>query len=110
MRLHITAFDKFNKFNMQTSWKFKTGIILIVISLFLFATLLIIPFLNIDKKAKITATTTTLVIAEIMFYSGGALLGKEIFKKYKAYFNPGNWFKKKSVTDAVAVDNSTNDK
>ena len=81
-----------------------------VISVFLFAALLIIPFLNMDKKTKVTATTITFVIAEIMFYSGGALLGKEIFNKYKSYLNPKTWFKKKSVTEAVTVHNSTDDK
>ena len=81
-----------------------------VISVFFFATLLIIPFLNMDKHTKVTATTITFVLAEITFYSGGALLGKEIFNKYKAYLNPKTWFKKKTEKEAVTVDNSTDDK
>ncbi len=92
---------------MGKNRKFKTGIILIVISVFLFGSLLVIPFLNMDKQTKITATTITFVLAEITFYSGGALLGKEIFSKYKSYFNPKNWFKKKAET--VTVENHTND-
>ena len=95
---------------MGKDWKFKTGIILIVLSVFFFAALLIIPFLNMDNKTKVTATTITFVIAEIMFYSGGALLGKEIFNKYKTYSNPKTWFNKKSVTESLTVDNSTDDK
>lgn len=38
-----------------------------------------------------------MVIGELLFWSGGLLLGKEIFTKYKSYFNPMNWFKKKGL-------------
>jgi hypothetical protein len=31
---------------------------------------------------------------EVVFWSGGLLVGKELFTKYKNQLNPGNWFKK----------------
>ena len=37
------------------------------------------------------------MLGEISFWSGGILLGKELFSKYKALMNPVNWFKKKAV-------------
>ncbi len=79
----------------KKNWKFKLGLTLIILSVFVFASLLLIPFLKIDARDKITVTTIIIVIGEITFWSGGLLLGKELFKKYKSYLNPKNWFKKK---------------
>ncbi|MCK4922475.1 MAG: transporter suffix domain-containing protein [Bacteroidales bacterium] len=76
------------------NWKFKLGLLLVLTSILFFGFLLVIPFLNIEKKAKVLVTTITLITAEVLFYSGGFLLGKELFNKYKSYFNPKNWFKK----------------
>ena len=77
------------------SWKFKLGVILMLASLIFFALLIIIPLTNMDKSIKITYTTISFIVAEVLFYTGGFLVGKEVFSKYKAYFNPKNWFKKR---------------
>jgi len=47
-----------------------------------------------EAKSKMILSTISLVIGEILFWGGGILLGKELFIKYKSYFNPKNWFKK----------------
>jgi len=73
------------------------GIILISLSMVFFALLVIIPLLDIEKANKVTFTTISFVLAEVLFYSGGFLLGKELFAKYKAYLNPMKWFRKKTV-------------
>jgi len=86
---------------MQKNWKFKTGITLIIISTLLFTSLLAVPFLDIAGKTKITISTIAVILGEITFWVGGILLGKELFNKYKAYFNPLNWFKKKIVPAPV---------
>jgi len=75
------------------NWKIRLGIILIIFSCILFLSLPLIPFLNVESK--VTITTVTFIIAEITFWSGGILLGKELFSKYKSYLNPKNWFSKK---------------
>ncbi len=80
------------------SLKFKIGLIIMLLSLPFFALMVIIPLLEIDNSEKIKFTTISFIIAEVLFYSGGFLLGKEIFNKYKSLFNPKNWFKKKSKT------------
>ncbi len=86
------------RFNFRNKdWKFKLGVILVLSSLIFFALLVIIPLLEIEKQAKITYTSISFIVAEVLFYTGGFLVGKEVFKKYKAYFNPVNWFKKKKV-------------
>jgi hypothetical protein len=94
----------FKKHKMQKSWKYKTGIFLIVLSTLLFASLLVFPFLEIAGKTKITLSTIAVILGEIAFWTGGILLGKELFGKYKAYLNPANWFKKK--TDQAETDDS----
>ena len=80
-----------SKYNL----KFKLGIIIIVVSVLLFLSLPVIPFLPIESKTKITISTIVFIVAEITFYGGGFLLGKELFTKYKSYLNPKKWFKRK---------------
>jgi len=75
------------------NWKIRLGILLIVFSCILFLSLPLIPFLEVENK--VTITTVTFIVAEITFWSGGILLGKELFSKYKSYLNPKNWFTKK---------------
>ena len=70
----------------KKNWKFKLGLTLIILSVFVFASLLLIPFLKIDARDKITVTTIIIVIGEITFWSGGLLLGKELFKKYTFFY------------------------
>jgi len=86
-----TEFIKMQKKN----WKLKLGIGLIILSIPIFLSLPLIPFLNLESQEKITLTTILFISAEILFWSGGLLLGKELFSKYKGYLNPTNWGKKK---------------
>jgi len=79
----------------QTNWKYKVGLVLVIISILFFAFLLIIPFLDTSDKNKIFISTVTIVISEVLFWSGGLLLGRQLFDKYKSYLNPRNWFKTK---------------
>lgn len=78
------------------NWKIRLGSILIIVSIPLFLILPAIPFLEIENAAKVKLTTAILIVAEVLFWSGGLLLGKELFTKYKSYLNPKNWFKKKN--------------
>lgn len=97
----------YKRVEMHKNWKFKTGILLIILASILFISLLAVPFLDISGKTKITITTVIIVLGEITFWSGGILLGKELFSKYKAYFNPTNWFRKKTVP--ASADHSETD-
>jgi hypothetical protein len=89
---------------MKKNWKFKTGLSLIILSTLLFLSLLVIPFLNMEGAVKIKLSTVAFVLGEITFWAGGILLGKELFSKYKSYFNPMNWFRKKA--GALEVEDS----
>jgi hypothetical protein len=66
---------------------------MVLISLIFFALLVIIPILDIERNKKIWFTTFSFITAEVLFYTGGFLLGKEMFNKYKSRLNPKNWFK-----------------
>jgi len=83
----------------KKNWKIKLGIILMVVCIPFFLAIPLTPLLDIDNKTKITISTVLLVIGEILFWAGGLLVGKELFTKYKSYFNPKNWFKKKEETE-----------
>lgn len=83
----------------KSNWKYKVGLVLVIVSIPIFLFLLFIPFLDTSDKNKIFISTVTIVIAEVLFWSGGLLLGRQLFDKYKSYFNPGNWFKTKKKND-----------
>lgn len=79
----------------KPNWKIKLGIALMISSGFVFGSLLLIPFLKIESRQKAILTTVIIIAGEVVFWSGGLLVGKELFTKYKSYMNPKNWFKKK---------------
>ncbi len=76
------------------SWQIKLGIFLMLFSGVFFAATFIIPLFELPTKTKVIASTTSLILMEIVFWSGGLLVGKELFTKYKNQLNPKNWFKK----------------
>lgn len=78
--------------NQKKNWQIRLGIILMIVSVPLFLLVFTLPFMEIEAKAKITFTTVTLIVAEVLFWGGGLFVGKELFAKYKSYFNPKNWF------------------
>ncbi len=78
----------------KKNWKLKLGLIFIIVSIPLFLSLPLIPFLDLEGNQKITLTSIVFISAEIIFWSGGLLVGKELFQKYKTRLNPKNWFTK----------------
>ena len=60
-----------------------------------FAATLIIPLFDLPTKTKVIASPTSFILMEVVFWSGGLLVGKELFTKYKKQLDPRNWFKKK---------------
>ena len=78
------------------NWQIKLGIFLMIFSGVFFAATFIIPLLDLPTKTKVIASTTSLVLMEVVFWSGGILVGKELFTKYKKQLDPRTWFKKKN--------------
>lgn len=77
----------------------KLGIFLMIFSGVFFGVTFIIPFLDLPTRTKVIASTTSLVLMEVVFWLGGLLVGKELFTRYKNYLNPRNWFRKKNEDD-----------
>lgn len=77
------------------NWQIKLGIFLMIFSGVFFAASFIIPLFNLTSKTKLIAISTSLILMEVVFWTGGLLVGKELFSKYKQKLNPKNWFKKK---------------
>jgi hypothetical protein len=78
----------------KSNWKLRTGIVLIIISCIPFLSIPVVPFLHLAAGVKVTLTTVCIVSGEVLFWSGGLLVGKELFAKYKAYLNPVKWFRR----------------
>lgn len=72
----------------------KLGIFLMIFSGVFFAASIIFPMTDLPVRTKVIASTTSIVLMEIVFWTGGLLVGKELFVKYKSKINPVNWFKK----------------
>ena len=85
----------------KKNWKLKLGIVLIIISVFLFLTLFAMPFIPIETKYKIAVSTGLLIAGETTFWVGTLFLGKEVWIKYKAFLKSAYWpNKKKSNPDS----------
>ena len=77
------------------NWQIKLGIFLMIFSGVFFAATFVIPLFDLPTKTKLIASTTSFLLMEVVFWSGGLLVGKELFTKYKKQLDPRNWFKKK---------------
>jgi len=88
--LWVKKKKKMIKKNLQI----KLGIFLMVFSGVFFAATLIIPFLNLPARTKVVAASASFILMEVVFWSGGLLVGKELFVRYKKQLNPVNWFKR----------------
>lgn len=81
--------------NKHKNWQIKLGIFLMIFSGVFFAATLIIPLFDLPTKTKVIASTTSFILMEVVFWTGGLLVGKELFSKYKKQLDPRSWFKKK---------------
>jgi hypothetical protein len=70
----------------------KIGVLLFILSFVFYALILMIPLLSVSLQMKTILTTILIVAGEISFWTGGLILGKEVVRKYRRYFNPRNWF------------------
>ena len=73
----------------------KLGIILIVISFILWIFILGAPWLPMSTTLKASMVAIFIILGEIFFWGGTVLVGKDIVKKYKKYFNPIVWIRRK---------------
>lgn len=79
----------------KKNFRIKLGIFLMVFSGVFFAITLAVPLLDLPAKTKVIAASASFIMMEIVFWSGGLLVGKELFVKYKKQMNPITWFRRK---------------
>ena len=84
----------------KQNWKFKLGLGLVIVSMVIFLFMFFIPLLHTTDKNKIFMAGIAAVSAEVLFWSGGLLLGKQILDKYKSYLKWKYWFDKKKEEGA----------
>ena len=68
------------------------GISLIVLSVMLYGAILLLPFLSLPGKARLGAAPILVILGEVAFWGGGALLGAEVVARYRRWLNPRHWF------------------
>lgn len=73
---------------------FKLGVVLLMLYPILWVLVAIVPFISLPLAIKATVITTLIVVGEIIFLIGVALVGKEVVTKYKSKLNPKNWRRK----------------
>ncbi|MFJ7753610.1 transporter suffix domain-containing protein [Peribacillus muralis] len=74
---------------------YKLGMGFLIISLLTWIIPVIAPFSPLSAAGKAGVITGAIVFAEVMFWAGALLVGKEVAAKYKSYLNPKNWRKEK---------------
>jgi hypothetical protein len=86
--------EKKEKMKSKTSFLFKLGVFLIILSFLKWLAGFYVPFLPYPDKIKLAIITAIFIAAEITFWLGVFLVGEETYKKYKKYLSPRNWFRK----------------
>jgi len=77
-----------------TNWLRWIGIVLLILSFAFYASLLLLPFLTLAGTTKAAAIPVLIVLAEVAFWIGGIILGKEFVTRYRRFLDPRNWRKK----------------
>lgn len=79
----------------QKSFSYKLGLGIIIFSLSLWLIPIITPFTPIPTKVKAGIIIPgSIILAEILFWLGALLVGKEVANKFKSYLNPKKWREK----------------
>lgn len=86
--------DKESK-EIKKSRFYKVGMGFLIISLLTWIIPVAAPFTPFSTTVKAGVITGAIVFAEVMFWAGALLVGKEVAAKYKGYLNLKNWRKEK---------------
>ncbi|MFN8493905.1 MAG: transporter suffix domain-containing protein [Caldilineaceae bacterium] len=78
----------------STGWLRWVGIGALILSFVFYGSLLLLPFLSITGTMKAAAIPVLIVLAEIAFWIGGVILGREFVLRYRRYFDPRKWWRR----------------
>jgi hypothetical protein len=68
------------------------GILLIALSPLAYLLLLVVPLLAATAAEKAGIAGGLIVVGEVTFWAGAALLGRELVARFRRYLNPCAWF------------------
>jgi hypothetical protein len=80
-----------------------SGVVLILLSILLFLGIFVISFLEIPLAKKGMIVSALFISGEITWWLGVVLLGKQLYVKFKKYFNPVNWFGPKADKEEKGI-------
>ncbi len=75
----------------RKKWLYAT--FLLVIPSLLYTVAVVVPFLPLATSAKVWAAGGFVLAAEIVFWGTAIIIGKEVAKRYRRFFDPRNWFR-----------------
>jgi hypothetical protein len=70
-------------------------IVLLVVPGALYAAIPVVPFLPLTTAQKIGLSSGLVVVAEVIFWVAALLVGREAISRYRRYFDPRAWFRKR---------------
>lgn len=73
---------------------YKIGMVLLIMALLTWIIPVVAPFTPFSTNAKAMIIAGAIIVAEVIFWIGAILVGKEVAARYKSYLNPKNWRKK----------------
>jgi hypothetical protein len=70
-------------------------IFLLVVPCALYAAIPVVPFLPLTTAQKIGLSSGLVVVAEVIFWVAALFVGKEAISRYRRFFDPRAWFRKR---------------
>jgi hypothetical protein len=70
-------------------------VVLLVVPGALYAAIPVVAFLPLTTAEKIGLSSGLVVVAEVIFWVAALFVGKEVISRYRRYFDPRAWFRKR---------------
>jgi hypothetical protein len=70
-------------------------VVLLVIPGALYAAVPVVPFLPLTTAQKIGLSSGLVVAAEVVFWVAALFVGKEVISRYRRFFDPRVWFRRR---------------
>jgi hypothetical protein len=71
------------------------SVVLLVIPGALYAAVPVVPFLPLTTAQKIGLSSGLVVAAEAVFWGAALFVGKEVISRYRRFFDPRTWFRRR---------------
>ncbi len=71
------------------------GAALVLLSGLLYLAVLVVPFLPLSTGQKLGVAAALVVLAEVAFLVAALVLGREVVRHYRHFFDPRGWFDRK---------------